>query len=101
MKETWKFDVDLTYEHKIERYDSSITTGPFVQSSYSRRTRSVQSGVWAPPNWIRDQLDLFVMSSDGFARWMKWEWIDNSQISVHQWSSLDNRTRMISDLAPA
>jgi len=27
MKETWQFDIDLTYEHKIERYDSSITTG--------------------------------------------------------------------------
>jgi hypothetical protein len=30
MKETWKFNVDLTYEHKIERYDSSISTGPFL-----------------------------------------------------------------------
>jgi hypothetical protein len=78
MKETWKFDVDLTYQHKIERYDSGITTGPYFQSSYSRPTGSVQSGVWAPPDWIRDQLDLFVMSSDGFARQMKWEWIDNS-----------------------
>jgi hypothetical protein len=78
MNETWTFKVDLTYEHKIERYDSSITTGPFFQSSYSRPTGSVQSGVWAPPDWIRDQLDLFVMSSDGFARQMRWEWIDNS-----------------------
>src|SRR5262245_43732700 len=24
MKETWLFNIDLTYEHKIERYDSSI-----------------------------------------------------------------------------
>jgi hypothetical protein len=29
MKETWQFKDDLTYERKIERYDSSITTGPF------------------------------------------------------------------------
>jgi hypothetical protein len=78
MKETWKFNVDLTYEHKIERYDSSISTGPFLQSSYSRPTGSVQSGIWAPPDWIRDQLDLFVMSSSGFARQMKLEWVDNS-----------------------
>jgi hypothetical protein len=78
MKETWKFNIDLTYEHKIERYDSSISTGPFFQSSYSRPTGSVQTGIWAPPDWIRDQLDLFVMSSDGFARQMKLEWIDNS-----------------------
>jgi len=78
MKETWKFNVDLTYEHKIEKYDSSISTGPFFQSSYSRPTASVQSGVWAPPDWIRDQLDLFVMSSDGFARQMQLEWLDNS-----------------------
>jgi hypothetical protein len=78
MKETWKFNVDLTYEHKIERYESSISTGPFFQSSYSRPTGSVQSGIWAPPDWIGDQLDLFVMSSDGFARQMRWEWIDNT-----------------------
>jgi hypothetical protein len=78
MKETWTFNVDLTYEHKIERYDSSITTGPLFQSSYSRPTANVQSGIWAPPDWIRDQIDLFVMSSGGFARQMKWEWIDNS-----------------------
>src|SRR4029453_13953748 len=74
MKETWKFDVDLTYEHKIERYDSSITTGPYVQSSYSRPTGNIQTGIWAPPDWIRDQLDLFVMSSDGDGRQMRWEW---------------------------
>ena len=78
MKETWKFNIDLTYEHKIERYESSISTGPFFQSSYSRPTESVKRGIWAPPDWIRDQLDLFVMSSDGFARQMKLEWIDNS-----------------------
>jgi hypothetical protein len=78
MKETWKFNIDLTYEHKIERYEGSISTGPFFQSSYSRPTGSVQSGIWAPPDWIRDQLDLFVMSSDGFARQMKLEWIDNT-----------------------
>jgi hypothetical protein len=34
--------------------------------------------IWAPPDWIRDQLDLFVMSSDGFARQMKLEWVDNT-----------------------
>ena len=63
MKETWKFNVDLTYEHTTERYEGGITTGPFFQSSYSRPTGSVQRGIWAPPDWIRDQLDLFVMSS--------------------------------------
>jgi hypothetical protein len=78
MKETWTFSIDLTYEHKIERYEGGITTGPFLQSSYSRPTASVQSGIWAPPDWIRDQWDLFVMSSNGFARQMKLEWLDNS-----------------------
>jgi hypothetical protein len=78
MKETWTFNIDLTYEHKIEKYESNISTGPFLQSSYSRPTGSVQNGIWAPADWIRDQLDLFVMSSDGFARQMKLEWIDNS-----------------------
>jgi len=78
MKETWKFNVDLTYEHTTETYEGGITTGPFFQSSYSRPTGSVQHGIWAPPDWIRDQLDLFVMSSEGFARQMKVEWVDNT-----------------------
>ena len=78
MKETWKFNSDLTYEYKIQRYKGGISTGPFLQSSYSRPTGSVQSGIWAPPDWIRDQLDLFVMCLDGFARQMTLEWIDNT-----------------------
>ncbi|HEX4653424.1 MAG TPA: hypothetical protein VH227_04175 [Candidatus Udaeobacter sp.] len=78
MKETWTFNIDLTYEHKTERYEGSISTGPYFQSSYSRPTKSVQSGIWAPPDWLRDQLDLFMMSSNGFARQMKLEWVDNS-----------------------
>jgi len=78
MKETWTFNIDLTYEHKIERYESSISTGPFLRSSDSLPTASVQTGVWAPPDWIHDQWDLFLMSSNGFARQMRLEWVDNS-----------------------
>jgi len=77
MKETWKFNIDLTYVHKIEKYESSISTGPFFQSSYSRPTTNREWGVWAPPDTIADQLKLFVMSSSGFARCMTFEWIDN------------------------
>ena len=76
MKETWQFDIDLTYEHKIERYDSSITTGPFFQSSYSRPKMSLERGIWAPSDNILDQLTLFVMSTEGFARSMMLEWIE-------------------------
>jgi len=43
-------------------------------------TASVQSGIWAPPDWIRDQWNLFLMSSNGFARQIKLEWVDNSQL---------------------
>jgi hypothetical protein len=76
MKETWLFNNDLTYEHKIERYDSSITTGPFFQSSYSRPKVSLERGIWAPSDNILDQLTLFVMSAEGFARSMMLEWIE-------------------------
>jgi hypothetical protein len=51
MKETWQFDIDLTHEHKIERYDSSILTGPFFQSSYSRPKMSLERGIWAPSGY--------------------------------------------------
>jgi hypothetical protein len=76
MKETWLFNIDLTYEHKVERYDSSITTGPFFQSSYSRPKMSLERGIWAPSDNILDQLTLFVMSTERFARSMMLEWIE-------------------------
>ena len=79
MKETWKFNDDLTYEHKIERYDSSISTGPFFQSSYSRPKMSLERGIWAPPDTILDELTLFAMSTDGFARSMTLEWIEKER----------------------
>jgi hypothetical protein len=74
--ETWRFDIDLTYEHKIERYDSSITTGPFFQSSYSGPKVSVQRGIWAPADTRLDELKLFAMSTDGFFRSITVEWIE-------------------------
>jgi hypothetical protein len=79
MKETWQFDHDLTYTHKIERYESSISTGPFFQSSYSRPTMNVEGGIWAPPVTMLDQLELFVMSYNGFARSVKLKWIENEK----------------------
>ena len=48
-KETWQFNDDLTYGHKIERYEQSISTGPFFQSSYSRPKMSLERGIWGPP----------------------------------------------------
>jgi len=76
-KETWQFVMDLTYEHTSERYDSSITTGPFFQSSYSGPKVSVERGIWAPPDTRLDQLKLFVMSTDYFARAITLEWVDD------------------------
>ena len=78
MKETWQFNIDLTYEHKIERYDSSITTGPFFQSSYSRPKMSLERGIWAPSDTMSDELTLFAMSTDGFARSVMLEWIEKT-----------------------
>jgi len=74
MKETWQFKDDLTYEHKIERYDSSVTTGPYFQSSYSSPKVSLERGIWAPPDTMLDELNIFVMSTDEFARSITLEW---------------------------
>jgi hypothetical protein len=76
MKETWVFKDDLTYEHRTERYDSGMTTGPFFQSSYSSPKISLQRGIWAPPDTTLDQLKLFVMSTGGFARLITFEWVE-------------------------
>jgi len=91
MKETWKFNIDLTYVHKIERYESSISTGPFFQSSYSRPTTDSEWGVWAPPDTIVDQLKLFLMSSSRSARCMTFEWLDNRNGDYKAFSIVGNR----------
>ncbi|HEX5491008.1 MAG TPA: hypothetical protein VFX07_07090 [Candidatus Udaeobacter sp.] len=76
MKETWQFNNDLTYEHKVERYDSSITAGPFFQSSYSSPKINLERGIWAPPDTMLDELKLFVMSTDGVARCITFQWVE-------------------------
>ena len=91
MKETWQFKDDLTYEHKIERYDSSITSGPFFQSSYSSPKISVERGIWAPPDTMLDELKLFLMSTDRFARLVTFEWIEKETYNYRSCSI--NRTR--------
>ena len=90
-KETWKFNVNLTYEHKIETHEMYATTGPFFRSSFSQPSRRVEQGIWAPPDMVRDDdLDLFVMSSDGTARQMsiKWVTIGNAE---HQGCFIDRQ----------
>lgn len=37
---------------------------------------SLERGIWAPSDNILDQLTLFVMSTEGFARSMMLEWIE-------------------------
>lgn len=86
MKETWQFNEDLTYQHRIERYDSGITTGPFFQSSYSRPKISLERGIWTPPDTKLDALNLFVMSTDGFARSMTLEWIEKEKYNYRSCS---------------
>ena len=77
MKEVWKFNIDLTYVHRMEKYESNISTGPFFQSSYSRPRTDSEWGVWAPPDTTTDQLRLFLMSSSGSARYVTFERVDN------------------------
>ena len=43
MKETWQFKDDLTYEHKVERYDSSITTAVLPIFIFATTN---ESGAW-------------------------------------------------------
>jgi len=70
VKETWQFDVDLTYEHKIERYDSSINNGAVLPIFIFTTKMSLERGIWAPSDNILDQLTLFVMSAEGFATYI-------------------------------
>jgi hypothetical protein len=86
VKETWQFNEDLTYEHKIERYDSGITTGPFFQSSYSGPKISSERGIWAPPDTKLDKLNLFVMSTERFARSITLEWIEKEKYNYRSCS---------------
>ena len=80
MKETWKFNDDLTFEHKIERYEGYVSPpSPYVQSSYARPTVSIDDGIWAPSDTTLDQLTLFVMSFKSIADSMSFEWIEKEK----------------------
>jgi len=37
---------------------------------------SLERGIWAPPDTMLDELKLFVMSTDNFARSITVEWIE-------------------------
>jgi len=79
LRETWQFNEDLNYEHTTERIEQGITTGPLFQSSYSRPNKTVENGTWAPPDTTTDVLKLFVMSIEGIARALKFEWVEKEK----------------------
>lgn len=84
MKGSWKFDLDLAYEHKTERYKGhSSGPSPFFQSSSSRPIAEIARGIWAPPDLLAEHLDLFRTSESGFARILKLEWIDSANYDYH------------------
>ena len=64
MKESWKFNIDLTYEHKIEKYESSISTGPFVILVFTTDGKCSEWNLGTAGLDTRSA-DLFVMSSEG------------------------------------
>jgi len=37
---------------------------------------NLERGIWAPPDTTFDELKLFVMSTDSFARSITFEWIE-------------------------
>ena len=79
MKETWRFDLDLTYQHKIEKYEGYSTgPSPFFQASYSRPSIDTERGIWAPPDTTDPQLAIFTMAQSGSVHILKFEWVDNA-----------------------
>jgi hypothetical protein len=75
---TWKFAWDLTYERKVEKHeDYSTGPSPFFQSSYSHPSIDLECGIWAPPDALEQQIEVFVMSMNGYARTLQLQWVDN------------------------
>jgi hypothetical protein len=83
MTETWKFDDDLTYEHRIDKYEGYVSPiGSPIPMSYSRPSRKVERGIWAAPDVRGDVLRLFVMSTEGAARTIRLVWVDKGKYTT-------------------
>ena len=75
--ETWRFEEDLTYEHKLESYEGSVS--PFG-SSYSLPTSSSEYGVWAPSDQPEDTFTVVIISRAGHCRRLAVEWLDSRSL---------------------
>lgn len=66
--ETWQFNEDLTYQHKYESYEGYVS--PFG-GSYSKPSSSSESGIWAPPDELLDEISIVIISFSGRCRPIK------------------------------
>ncbi|MBL0153391.1 MAG: hypothetical protein IPP93_07870 [Chitinophagaceae bacterium] len=75
--DTWHFKDDLTYQHKIEKYESSFSTGPFQSFSMtSNPTPTITSGIWAPSDRLEQTINVVIISFSGYASRLKIAWPD-------------------------
>ena len=74
---TWEFNDDLTYQHKIEKYDSTFNPG--IVSNFSAVVNPkpvVEYGIWAPSDSLDLNTRIVIISSSGYISILKIVWPD-------------------------
>jgi len=73
--DSWVFNEDLTYQHKIEKYESSLSLGAFQNFSMSSNpTPTISFGIWAPSDRLEQTFNVVIIASSGYASILKVAW---------------------------
>src|SRR5687768_14813586 len=81
--ETWQFNEDLTYRHGFERYEGYVS--PFG-STYAAPSSSADTGIWAPCDWLDDNIQLVAIAATGWCRPIKIGWLGSTDTLPHSCS---------------
>ena len=72
---TWEFNDDLTYQYKIEKYESTLNLGAFYNFSATINPKPViEYGIWAPSDRLELNISIVTISSSGYTSILKIAW---------------------------
>lgn len=76
--QTWTFNDDLTYEYKVEQYESALNLGAFYNFTMSSNPEPIiQRGIWAPSDRLEQTISVVIISALGYASRLEIVWPDD------------------------